>query len=173
MHNSVHIVIYKINNFAADSTAARLIRSNCFQEMSPLKSDHMSIWFKLPIRPIKNIIYALVCNNSHGTVNIIKIESELAYIGIHFKILLQTFKTLEASDETLVKNIERTTLIRGSSRKASGVVVKKANIEAILPKNPRFCVLYEISQVLNGYSSNDHHSSTKVTTVRMHTSNNL
>lgn len=63
--------------------------------------------------------------NRNETVNNTNIESELAHIATHSKILVQTIKTLEATSETFVKNLERITVIRGSFRNAPSVVVKK------------------------------------------------
>jgi hypothetical protein len=84
-------------------------------------------------------------------------QSELAYIATHFKILVQTVEALESTGETTVKNIERIATVRDSFRIAPGVVCKKAytKLEAVLTKNPRFSVLYKISQVLNGFGSTD------------------
>ncbi|KAK9739893.1 hypothetical protein QE152_g8598 [Popillia japonica] len=100
---------------------------------------------------------SVTIQESQYAFKINKIQSELAYIATHFKMLVQTIKALEASGETLVKNLERITAIRGSFRNAPGVVAKKAYIklEAVLAKNPGFSVLYEIYQILNGSATND------------------
>ncbi|KAK9703438.1 hypothetical protein QE152_g29334 [Popillia japonica] len=99
---------------------------------------------------------SVTIQESQNAFNINKIESELAYIATHFKILVQTIKALESSDETLVKNLERLSVIRGSFRNARGVIAKAyIKLKAALAKNPGFSVLYEISPVLNGSGTND------------------